>query len=125
MVVGHNPTIGYLAQMLDDGDGDPDAFAALVEGYPPGSLSVFGVDVPWAELTPETVTGRLLGFWPGASRPTRRRAQPSGGDGVVNPASSVGRLDLLAADAEQVHDRVEVGHVDRRVGRLAAPPAWR
>ena len=31
----------------------------------------------------------------------------------------VGGLDLLAADAEDVHDRVEVGHVDGGVGRLA------
>ena len=36
---------------------------------------------------------------------------------MVRPSRGVGGLDLLAADAEQVHDRVQVGHVDRRVAR--------
>lgn len=50
IVVGHNPTIAYLAQMLDDGSGDPEAGAAMVGGYPPCAVTVFGFDGDWADL---------------------------------------------------------------------------
>ena len=30
VVIGHNPTVAYLAQMLDDGEGDPAVGVPLV-----------------------------------------------------------------------------------------------
>ncbi len=41
LVIGHNPTMGYLAQLLDDGDGDEDASNALVMGYPTSAMTIF------------------------------------------------------------------------------------
>jgi phosphohistidine phosphatase len=58
--VGHQPTIGYVAHMLDDGEGSPDALHSMLHGFPAASLALFEVDVPWAELGPET--GRLVDF---------------------------------------------------------------
>ena len=59
--VGHNPTAAYVAHLLDNGDGDAAALTELLHGFPPGALAVFEVDVPWAELGPET--GRVVGFF--------------------------------------------------------------
>ncbi|MBD8869424.1 SixA phosphatase family protein [Nocardioides donggukensis] len=50
VVVGHNPTIGYLAQLLDDGEGDPDASAGMLEGYPTGALTVLRTSGAWTDL---------------------------------------------------------------------------
>lgn len=61
--VGHNPTVAYLAHLLEDGEGEPEAQAQLLQGYPPGCLAVLEVEVPWAELGPET--GRLVDFYVG------------------------------------------------------------
>jgi phosphohistidine phosphatase len=62
--VGHNPTVGYVAHLVDDGHGDPDALVELVQGFPPGSVAVFEVDGAWAGLGPES--GRLVGFRAGS-----------------------------------------------------------
>ena len=51
-VVGHNPTVGMLAQLLDDGDGDPEAVDSLMLGYPTSAVTVFDVPVPWSRLGP-------------------------------------------------------------------------
>ena len=61
--VGHQPTIGYLAHMFDDGDGSPDALHSMLHGFPTASLAVFEVEAPWPELGPEG--GRLVDFRPG------------------------------------------------------------
>ena len=58
--VGHQPTIGYLAHLLDDGEGDPAALHSMLHGFPTASMAIFEVDVPWEELGPET--GRLVDF---------------------------------------------------------------
>lgn len=51
VVVGHNPTMGYLAEILDDGDGDDDAITALVtSGFPTAAALVLGVEAEWADL---------------------------------------------------------------------------
>jgi len=50
VVVGHNPTVASLAQLLDDGDGDLEAGIAMASGFPPGSLAVFSYGGRWAEL---------------------------------------------------------------------------
>jgi phosphohistidine phosphatase len=50
VVVGHNPTIAYLAQLLDDGTGDEEAGRQMAIGYPAGALAVFEVSGSWADL---------------------------------------------------------------------------
>lgn len=50
VVVGHNPTVASLAQLLDDGEGDLEAGIAMAGGFPPGSLAVFSYDGSWADL---------------------------------------------------------------------------
>lgn len=60
MVIGHNPTMSSLAQLLDDGEGDPDAERALAGAFPASAAAVFEVTVPWAEL--DQGDGRLIGF---------------------------------------------------------------
>lgn len=50
IVIGHNPTMAYLAQMLDDGEGDPAATADMAGGYPTCALTVLRFDGEWAEL---------------------------------------------------------------------------
>lgn len=60
MLVGHNPTVASLCQLLDDGEGDPDATTALLRGFPAGAVAVFAVAGPWARLDRES--GRLVDF---------------------------------------------------------------
>ncbi len=51
IAIGHNPTIAYLAQLLDDGDGDAEAGAAMVGGgYPTSALTVFTFGGDWVDL---------------------------------------------------------------------------
>jgi phosphohistidine phosphatase len=50
VVVGHNPTMAYLAQMLDDGTGDADAVAAMAGDFPTSAVAVFSYDGQWDEL---------------------------------------------------------------------------
>ncbi len=61
VVVGHNPTMATLAQLLDDGEGDPSASADMLSGgLPTCSLVVFEVEGAWPDLA---FTGaRLTGF---------------------------------------------------------------
>ncbi|MGA8257789.1 MAG: histidine phosphatase family protein [Nocardioides sp.] len=64
VVVGHNPTMAYLAQLLDDGDGDATAMTELLSGtYPTSATAIFAVTSPWAELAPAsaTLTGYAVG----------------------------------------------------------------
>ena len=50
-VVGHNPTVGSMAQLLDDGEGDAEAGTSLAtSGFPAGALAVFELDGDWADL---------------------------------------------------------------------------
>ncbi|UMG92447.1 histidine phosphatase family protein [Nocardioides sp. TF02-7] len=48
VVVGHNPTMGSLAHLLDDGDGDPAATTRLLQGYSTSAVAVFDLPVGWA-----------------------------------------------------------------------------
>jgi phosphohistidine phosphatase len=60
VVVGHNPTMAQLAQLLDDGEGDPDASRAMASGFPTSAVAVFEYDGAWAGLD---ITGaRLVAF---------------------------------------------------------------
>lgn len=50
VVIGHNPTIGMLAQLLDDGEGPADAVDRLMQGYPTGATAVFDLPATWARI---------------------------------------------------------------------------
>lgn len=60
VVVGHNPTMAYLAQLLDDGTGDDEAGRQMATGFPTGALARFAVSGPWVEL--DLASARLVGF---------------------------------------------------------------
>ncbi len=62
--VGHQPTVGHVAHLLDDGEGDHDALHSMLHGFPTSSMAVFHVELPWAELGDET--GRLVDFRAGS-----------------------------------------------------------
>ena len=66
LVIGHNPTMAYVAELVDDGEGDDDATTALVtRGFPTSALAVFAVDGPWSDLGPGA--GRLVAFHVGGA----------------------------------------------------------
>lgn len=65
VLVGHNPTVGHLAQLLDDGEGDPEATTEMALGYPPCAATVFSYDGAWAELDEQTA--RVVSFHAGRS----------------------------------------------------------
>lgn len=67
LYVGHNPTVFSLVHLLDSGDADPDAFRAMSAGYPPCAITVFELDVPWAELGEGTA--RVAAFHVGQAGP--------------------------------------------------------
>ena len=50
VLVGHNPAVGTLAHLLDDGEGSREARARLDAGFPPASVAVFDVPASYAEL---------------------------------------------------------------------------
>jgi len=63
LFVGHNPTAAFVCHHLDDGEGDPQASAGLIQGFPPGALTVLEIGVPWADLGAET--GRVVDYYVG------------------------------------------------------------
>ena len=52
VVVGHNPSIGELATLLDDGAGDSAARSTLDSGFRTGGVAVFELDEPFAAIAP-------------------------------------------------------------------------
>jgi phosphohistidine phosphatase len=60
LVIGHNPTAAYLAQLLDDGTGDVDAGNRMATGFPTSALARFEVPGTWREL--DLASARLVGF---------------------------------------------------------------
>ena len=60
VVVGHNPTMAQLAQLLDDGGGDPEALTAMMSGFPTSAVAVFEYDGAWAGL--DLTSARLVAF---------------------------------------------------------------
>jgi phosphohistidine phosphatase len=63
--VGHNPTAAYLVHLLDDGNGDPDVVAQLLQGFPAGALAVLDTESPWSELG--AASCRLVDFHVGSA----------------------------------------------------------
>lgn len=60
LVIGHNPTMASLAQVLDDGDADAELSGQLFSGYPTSAVAVFEYDGSWADLGEGDA--RLVGF---------------------------------------------------------------
>jgi len=52
IVIGHNPTMAYLAQLLEGGDGDVEAGNQMAIGFPTTAMAVFTYDGTWADLGP-------------------------------------------------------------------------
>ena len=55
-VVGHNPSIGELAAVLDGGQGSPEARRAVDGGFPAGGVAVFRLPGSFAALAPGAAT---------------------------------------------------------------------
>lgn len=60
VVVGHNPTVSYVAQLMTDGQGDAAALDEMARGFPPGASALFEVTEEWSSLA--FGDGRLVGF---------------------------------------------------------------
>lgn len=61
VVVGHNPTIATLAELLDDGEGDEEASTELVTGgFPTSAAVVLEVDGDWEDLAEAGATVRAF-----------------------------------------------------------------
>jgi len=56
VVIGHNPTMAVLAQVLDDGSGDPSIGASMAGDFPTSAVAVFSYDGAWADLGEGTAT---------------------------------------------------------------------
>lgn len=50
LVIGHNPTVSYLVQLLDDGEGDLEAGNRLALGFPTSAVAVLSYDGRWDDL---------------------------------------------------------------------------
>lgn len=50
LVIGHNPTMGSLAQLLHDGSGDQDAITEMTGDFPTSALALLEHDGAWADL---------------------------------------------------------------------------
>ena len=50
VVIGHNPSIGELVAVLDDGTGPATARRRLESGFPTGCVALLGVDDPFAGI---------------------------------------------------------------------------
>ena len=60
VVIGHNPTMAYLAQVLGDGGGDAALERELLMGFPTSAIAVFRHDGRWADLAEGSA--RLVGY---------------------------------------------------------------
>lgn len=61
VILGHNPTMASLAQLLDDGEGDAGAANRMVVGFPTCAVAVFEVGSPWADLGSARLTAFHVG----------------------------------------------------------------
>ena len=60
LVLGHNPTMAYLAQLLGDGEGRRELENELFAGFLTCALAVFDYDGSWADLAEGSA--RLVGY---------------------------------------------------------------
>ena len=66
LVIGHNPSVAYLASVLADADGSTEVLQELLNGLRPGALAVYETSVPWAEL--DMLCARPTHFREGSAR---------------------------------------------------------
>ncbi len=52
VVIGHNPTMSDLAQLLDDGEADPELTESMTTGFSTSTAALFSVAAPWEGLGP-------------------------------------------------------------------------
>ena len=50
LLVGHNPTVAQLSQLLSDGLGQAHDLSQMAQGCPPAAMTVFQITGEWAEL---------------------------------------------------------------------------
>ena len=60
IIIGHNPTMGSMAQLLHDGTGDQAAITEMSGDFPTSALALFEYDGAWPDLS--WTTCRLEGF---------------------------------------------------------------
>ncbi|QIG43134.1 phosphohistidine phosphatase SixA [Nocardioides anomalus] len=60
VVVGHNPTMGTLAALLDDGNGDDEAANELTLGFPTCAVAVLEYDGEWSDL--DEASASVIGY---------------------------------------------------------------
>ncbi|WP_162598762.1 SixA phosphatase family protein [Nocardioides gilvus] len=60
VVLGHNPTVSYLAQLISDGRGLAALHEEMARGFPPTASAVFDVTETWSSFA--LGDGRLVGF---------------------------------------------------------------
>ncbi|GAA1535848.1 SixA phosphatase family protein [Nocardioides humi] len=51
VVIGHNPTMAMLVQLLDDGEGEATGAAELAS-FPTGAAAVFTLEGSWSDVVP-------------------------------------------------------------------------
>lgn len=51
MLLGHNPTVSFLANLLQDGLGPQEALTAMTAGYPTAALTVLEYEGAWSRLS--------------------------------------------------------------------------
>ena len=61
LLLGHNPTVAWLANSLDDGGGDPGELMAVMDGFPPASCALLEVEAGWDALADGCA--RLVRSW--------------------------------------------------------------
>ena len=60
VLLGHNPTVAHLAQLLDDGEGDETATNEMARGYPTNAATVLSYDGAWSDLGEQSA--RVVAF---------------------------------------------------------------
>lgn len=60
LLVGHNPTVSQLAQLLSDGLADAHLLADMTRGYPPATLTILEFREEWLRL--DFGGARVTGF---------------------------------------------------------------
>jgi phosphohistidine phosphatase len=56
VVVGHNPSVGEVTDVLDDGQGSPTARWDVDAGFRTGGVAVFHLETPFAAVEPGAAT---------------------------------------------------------------------
>ena len=61
LLLGHNPTVAWLSNSLDDGEGEPAELTRILSGFPPASAALLEVHGAWPDLADGGC--RLIASW--------------------------------------------------------------